>query len=131
MTGLGLTQENICDFLRIDRKTLRKHFRLEIDTGAIEANLRVAQALYTNATKHNNVAAQIWWTKCRMGWRETVVTEQSGTQTLQFQHLVAARAFSEQLQAERAMAERAIEGSVVMEPTDEPEPTNLWAPATE
>jgi hypothetical protein len=23
-----------------------------------------------NATKHNNVAAQIWWSKCRAGWRE-------------------------------------------------------------
>jgi hypothetical protein len=29
------------------------------------------------------------------------------------------------------MAERAIEGNVVAESTDEPELTNLWAPATE
>jgi hypothetical protein len=31
----------------------------------------------------------------------------------------------------RSMAERAIEGNVVAESTDEPELTNLWAPATE
>jgi len=23
-----------------------------------------------NAVKHNNVAAQIWWTKARMGWKD-------------------------------------------------------------
>jgi hypothetical protein len=128
MTGLGLTQENICDFLRIDRKTLRKHFRLEIDTGAIEANTRVAQALFVNATKHNNVAAQIWWTKCRMGWRETVVTEQSGTETLQFQHLVAARAASDYISGTRV-----IDGKAVAETETSQEPTlpDLMVPALE
>jgi hypothetical protein len=32
--------------------------------------VRVAHALFTDAVKLNNVAAQIWWTKARMGWKE-------------------------------------------------------------
>ena len=69
MTGFGIRQDEIATALMIDKKTLHKHFRRELDTGMTEANVRVAQALYTNATKHMNVAAQIWWTKVRMGWK--------------------------------------------------------------
>jgi hypothetical protein len=70
MTGFGLRQDEIATSLEIDKKTLHKHFRRELDTGMIEANVRVAKALYQNAVQHNNVAAQIWWTKTRMGWKE-------------------------------------------------------------
>jgi len=80
MTGFGCRQEEICTSLQIDKKTLHKHFRRELDTGMTEANVRVAQALYSNATKHNNVAAQIWWTKTRMGWKDTSVVENIGQQ---------------------------------------------------
>lgn len=71
MTGFGIRQDEIAISLQIDKKTLHKHFRRELDTGMIEANVRVAKALYQNATQHNNVAAQIWWTKTRMGWKDT------------------------------------------------------------
>ena len=84
MTGFGLRQDEICISLQIDKKTLHKHFRRELDTGMIEANVRVAQALYTNATKHNNVAAQIWWTKTRMGWKDTSVVENNGNLLVDF-----------------------------------------------
>jgi hypothetical protein len=57
--------------LRISRPTLEKHFRRELDTGATEANLRVVQSLYNNATKNMSVQAQIWWTKTRMGWKDS------------------------------------------------------------
>jgi len=80
MTGFGIRQEEIANALEIDRKTLTKHFRRELDTGMTEANVRVAQALYANAVKHNNVAAQIWWTKTRMGWKDTSVVENTGQQ---------------------------------------------------
>jgi len=70
MVGLGIRHEDVATMLRIDHKTLSKHFRRELDTGMIEADMRVAQSLYTNATKHMNVTAQIWWTKTRMGWKE-------------------------------------------------------------
>jgi hypothetical protein len=69
MTGYGIKHEDIATMLRIDKKTLYRHFRRELDTGMTEANVRVAQALYGNATKNMNVTAQIWWTKTRMGWK--------------------------------------------------------------
>jgi hypothetical protein len=66
MTGFGILQNDIARMLEIDPKTLRKHYRRELDTGATQANARVAQTLYLMATKEKNVAACIWWTKCRM-----------------------------------------------------------------
>jgi len=70
MSGYGITQADIATVLEIHPKTLRLYYRRELDTGAIEANARVAQALFKNATVNENVTAQIWWTKTRMGWRE-------------------------------------------------------------
>ena len=71
MTGFGIIQDDIATSLNITKPTLHKHFRRELDTGMIEANVRVAKALYENATRHNNTTAQIWWTKARMGWKST------------------------------------------------------------
>jgi hypothetical protein len=70
MTGFGIIQDDIARWLDIDKKTLRKHFRREIDTGAIEANTRVAASLYGMATKDKNVAAAIFWLKSRAGWKD-------------------------------------------------------------
>jgi len=81
MTGFGIQQDEIANTLEIDRKTLAKHFRRELDTGMTQANVRVAQALYQNAVQHNNVAAQIWWTKTRMGWKEAQDVNIGGTAT--------------------------------------------------
>jgi hypothetical protein len=61
----------------IDLKTLRKAFREELDNGGEVANSLVVQSLFQKATGKGNqsVTAAIWWTKCRMGWKETVVSE--------------------------------------------------------
>ena len=56
-------------------KTLRRHFRKEIDSGGAEANYRVAQSLYRLA-RNGNVPAGIFWLKCRAGWRERPESEQ-------------------------------------------------------
>lgn len=71
MIGLGITQGEIAQMLEIARTTLHKHFRRELDTGMTEANMRVAQSLFINATKNMSVQAQVWWTKARMGWKDT------------------------------------------------------------
>ena len=84
MTGFGIRQDEMARSLQIDKKTLIKHFRHELDTGMTEANVRVAQALYTNAVKNMNVAAQIWWTKTRMGWKDTSVVENNGALVVDF-----------------------------------------------
>jgi hypothetical protein len=70
MTGFGISQIEISNWLHIDVKTLRKHFRHELDTGVTEANLRVATSLFKMATSGQIPAATIWWTKARMGWKE-------------------------------------------------------------
>src|SRR3712207_8721938 len=56
--------------LEIDPKTLRRHFRRELDRGTVEANAKVAQSLFNMATQGNSVAAAIFWMKARAGWRE-------------------------------------------------------------
>ncbi len=72
MAGFGIPQEDIATFLGIDAKTLRKHFREELDRGVTEANAKVAQSLFTMATQGKNVAAAIFWMKARAGWREKI-----------------------------------------------------------
>ncbi|WP_270933678.1 hypothetical protein [Falsiroseomonas oryzae] len=70
MAGFGVPQEQIATFLDIDAKTLRKHFRAELDRGSIEVTTKVAQSLFRMATEGNNVAAAIFGMKARAGWRE-------------------------------------------------------------
>jgi hypothetical protein len=70
MAGFGVPQDDIAVFLDVDPKTLRKHFRLELDRGSIEATTKVAQSLFRMATEGNNVAAAIFWMKARAGWSE-------------------------------------------------------------
>ena len=94
MVGYGITHEHIARALGIDPKTLRKHYREEIDTGEVTANSMVAESLYLQATgspavydaKGNLIRAEqprvtsaaIWWTKARMGWKETQINETTG-----------------------------------------------------
>jgi len=60
----------------ISEPTLRKHFKREIEYGRLKANVKVANALYRNATEpsgsaaHGNITAQIFWLKTRCGWTE-------------------------------------------------------------
>ena len=70
MSGFGIPQPDIAAHFGIDAKTLRKHFREELDRGMTEANLKVAQSLFNMATTGGNVAAAIFWMKARAGWRE-------------------------------------------------------------
>jgi hypothetical protein len=56
--------------MRVDPKTLRKHYREELDLGESKANAQVAGFLF-NAAKNGNVTAQIFWLKTRARWRET------------------------------------------------------------
>ena len=54
----------------IDPKTLRKHYRDELDLGETKANAQVAGFLF-NAARNGNVTAQIFWLKTRARWKET------------------------------------------------------------
>ena len=69
MSAVGIPHESIAAVVRngIDDKTLRKHFRKELDTAAVKANAKVAGSLYNRALAGSDTAA-IWWTKARMRW---------------------------------------------------------------
>jgi len=70
MAGMGASHEYIAARIGIrSPKTLRKYFREEIDFGAAEANLVVAQSLHKNA-RGGDVTAEIFWMKSRAGWRD-------------------------------------------------------------
>lgn len=78
----------------IDLKTLRAAFRVELDTGMSKANAKVAESLFAQAVgapaqydasgnciraeQPRVVSATIYWTKARMGWKETSVHELAG-----------------------------------------------------
>jgi hypothetical protein len=78
MAAYGVPQGDIATVLNIDAKTLRKHFWIELQTGSIEANAKVAQSLFQRATTEKGsagVTAAIFWLKTRAGWREQAAEE--------------------------------------------------------
>lgn len=72
MAGYGIPEADIARVLDIDPKTLRKHYRDELDTGHIIANAKVAESLFRKATgdHRQSVTAAIFWLKTRARWRE-------------------------------------------------------------
>lgn len=80
MAGYGVPEADIADMIGIDPKTLRKHYRQELDQGHTKANIKVAENLFRKATGEGReaVTAAIFWLKARAGWRETVQAELSG-----------------------------------------------------
>ena len=79
MTACGIPQESQCLVIRdgIDDKTLRKHFRRELDTAATKANAKVAGTLF-NKAMGGDTTAIIWWTKTRMKWSARQELEHTG-----------------------------------------------------
>jgi hypothetical protein len=72
MAAYGTPEADIGRVIGVDPKTLRKHYREELDLGETKANAQVAGYLF-NAAKNGNVTAQIFWLKTRAKWRETPV----------------------------------------------------------
>ena len=77
MASVGTTAEAIATAMGITRPTLLKHYRDEIDAGTDAANSAVSRSLWSKATGDGPqaVTAAIWWSKTRMGWKETQVVE--------------------------------------------------------
>lgn len=80
MAGYGVGEEDIAKVLGVSPKTLRKHYREELDTGHVKATAKVAESLYRKATGDGpqSVTAAIFWLKTRGGWKETIVQESAG-----------------------------------------------------
>jgi NAD(P)-dependent dehydrogenase (short-subunit alcohol dehydrogenase family) len=74
---VGTTQAVIADILEIDLKTLRKHYRAELDQAKSKANATIGGALF-NKAKGGDTAAMIFWMKTQAGWREKLDLNHSG-----------------------------------------------------
>jgi hypothetical protein len=73
LTSFGIQQDQIALYLEIDKKTLAKYYRRELDIGVMHANAKVAARLFETATSKGNdfvPASMYFWLKCRAGWRE-------------------------------------------------------------
>jgi hypothetical protein len=82
----GARQDDIATLMGIDPKTLRQHFRDELDHGKLRANMKVAESLYRQAVgapaMHDAagrvireeqkplLGAAIFWLKTQAGWSE-------------------------------------------------------------
>jgi hypothetical protein len=82
LAARGARHEDIAAIIGCDAKTLRKHFRDELDRGMAEANAEIAGCLFDEA-KGGNVTAQIFWLKTRAHWHERKEPEEPtpGTDT--------------------------------------------------
>jgi len=78
MSAYGIPEADIARVIGIDPKTLRKHYRDELDTGHVKANTQIAECLFKTA-KAGNVTAQIFWLKTRARWRKVSVHEVGGS----------------------------------------------------
>ncbi len=78
MAAYGVPERDVARVLAIDPKTLRKHYREELDTGQIKATAKVAEFLFRKATTDGPqcVTAAIFWMKTRGGWRESPQTHE-------------------------------------------------------
>jgi hypothetical protein len=84
MAGYGVPEHAIARVVGIDPKTLRRHYREELDTGQYKATAKVAESLFRKATGDGSqsVTAAIFWLKTRGGWRETPQSHEVGVYDL-------------------------------------------------
>ena len=54
MAGYGIPEADIGCVLEIDPKTLRRHYRKELDKGHIKASAKVAENLYRKAATYGS-----------------------------------------------------------------------------
>ena len=77
LAGFGIQETEIAGLIGCDPKTLRKHYRDELNHGHTKANAKVAENLFRMALGQGReaVTAAIFWLKTRARWKETMVNE--------------------------------------------------------
>lgn len=93
MAAGGFQQLAIAHALGISDNTLRKYFAEELEAGGSKAHAMVVGNLYRQATKDDprSTAAAIFWTKTRLGWKDTSQVELSGPNGDPIKHSVTVR----------------------------------------
>lgn len=89
LAGYGVPEPEISGMLGIDPKTLRKHYREELNLGHVKANAKVAENLFRKATGDGReaVTAAIFWLKARAQWKERSVSEHGGLGGAPIEHV--------------------------------------------
>lgn len=73
----GQTQESIAALLQIDPKTLRKHYREQLDE-SLDMSIAYAVGKLMENVKKGDRASIFFFLKTRGGWKETMSHEVSG-----------------------------------------------------
>lgn len=70
LAGIGVPEEMMARMVGVDKKTLLKYYRDQIDSGAAKATTKVAKRLFDIAMSDSKEAltACIFWLKCRARW---------------------------------------------------------------
>lgn len=77
LAGLGTRHEDIARIIKIAEDTLRKRFGDELEEGRVEANAKVANALFRSALS-GVPSSMFFWMKTRARWREVHSVEHTG-----------------------------------------------------
>ena len=79
LSGYGVPFEQIAALVRdgIHVDTLRKKFSTELVNGKAKANAQVGKGIFQKAMA-GDTTAQIWWSKCQMGWKDVQRHEVTG-----------------------------------------------------
>ena len=77
MSAAGIKQADIAVCLDINRNTLLKHYRNELDQATAKANSSIAGRLYQKAM-NGDTTAMIFWLKTRGKWSEKIQVENTG-----------------------------------------------------
>lgn len=71
----GYTLKEIEVLLGKSIETIQKHCSEELERGRLDADLKVINSLFTEATVEKNVTAMIFWLKARRKWSDRVEVE--------------------------------------------------------
>jgi len=87
LASFGVPHDKVAGYVGIDKKTLYKHYRDELDLSATRANATVAKYLFRaasgsaaqdGASHADCIRAAMFWAKTRMDWSEKSVHEITG-----------------------------------------------------
>lgn len=80
MVAGGIAQEDIARVRGISLNTLRKHYRMELTTGATALNTIVIVE-HMKRIRNGDFQAIKWWEQSRMGWSEHIVVDAAPSDT--------------------------------------------------
>jgi hypothetical protein len=73
----GMSHEDIALAVGVSLNTLKAHYATELEAGSAKVTAKVGRSLVRKALK-GDTGAIIWFSKNRMGWRDTTRTELTG-----------------------------------------------------